>query len=69
MQPADVQWEAAAARIASTGANSPDGTNLDVVDPNSEMVAFISSRNLFEASVASRKTADQMKKKVIALKG
>jgi flagellar hook protein FlgE len=69
LQQADVQLEAAAARIASTGGNSPDSTNLDVVHLSAEMVALMSAQNLFDVNLATLKTTDQMQKSVVDLKG
>ena len=64
---ADVQLEAAATRIASAGANSPDGATLDVVDLSAEIVALISAGNLFDVNLATLKTADQMQKSLVDL--
>jgi flagellar hook protein FlgE len=68
LQQADAQLEAAAARIASAGANSPDGATLDVVDLSAEMVALMSAQNSFELNLATLKTADEMQKSLIDLK-
>ena len=69
LQQADTQLDAAAAaRIASASANSPDGAPVDVVDLSTEMVALMSARNLFDANLATLKTADQMQKSLIDLK-
>jgi flagellar hook protein FlgE len=62
---ADTQLEAAAARIASAGATSPDGANLDVVDLSNEMVALMSAQTLFEANLATLETAEQVQKSLI----
>ena len=69
LQPADVQLETAAVRIASAGSNSADGVNIDVVDLSAELVALMSARNMFDVNLATLKTADQMQKSVIDLKG
>ena len=69
LQQADVQLEAAAARIASVGANSTDGANIDVVDLSAEMIAIISARNMFDVNLVTLKAVDQMQKSVIDLKG
>ncbi len=66
---AETQLETAAARIASAGASSPDGVPLDVVDLSTEMVALMSAQNLFEANLATLKTAGQMQKSLVDLKG
>ena len=64
---ASAQLETAAARIASAGATSPDGSNLDVVDLSVEMVALMSAQTLFSANLATLKTADQMEKALVDL--
>jgi len=69
LQQASTQLEAAAAQIARAGANSPDGATLDVVDLSAEMVALMQAQNLFDANLATLKTADQMQKSLIDLKG
>ena len=66
---AETQLETAAARIASGGASSPDGASLDVVDLSAEMVALMSARNLFDINLATLKTADQIQKSLVDLKG
>ncbi len=66
LQQAEVQLETAAARIASAGAS--DGSNLDVVDLSTEMVALMSAQASFSANVATLKTADQMQKSLVDLK-
>jgi flagellar hook protein FlgE len=68
LQQAEVQLETAASRIASAGAASPDGANLDVVDLSSEMVALMSAQNQFAANLATLKTADQMQKALVDIK-
>ena len=68
LQQADFQLNTAAAKIASAGANTPDGANIDVVDLSAEMVALMSAQNLFEANLATLSTADQMQKSLIDLK-
>lgn len=65
LQQADAQLETAAARIASAGANAPDGVSLDTVDLSTEIVALMSAQNLFEANLATIKTADQMQKALV----
>ena len=68
LQQADAQLETAVATIASAGATSPDGTPLDVVDLSAELVALMTAHNLFEANLATIKTADQMQKALIDIK-
>jgi flagellar hook protein FlgE len=67
LQQAEVQLEAAASAIASGGATSANGSNLDVVDLSAEMVALMSAQTSFSANLATLKTADQMQKSVIDL--
>jgi len=64
---ASAQLDAAAAQIASAGAASPDGANLDTVDLSTQMVALMSAQTLFAANLATLKTADQMGKSLIDL--
>jgi hypothetical protein len=40
LQIADTQLDSAASRIAASGAQSPDGANLDVVDLSAAMIAL-----------------------------
>ena len=68
LQQADAQLEAAAAKIANAGATSPDGIPLDTVDLSIEMVALMSTQNLFEANLATIKTVDQMQKSLVDIK-
>ena len=65
LQQADLQLNTAAARIANAGANSANGANLDVVDFSAEMVALMSAQHLYDANLATLKTADQMQKNLI----
>jgi len=62
---AEVQLEAAATRLASTGAPSPDGANLDTVDISAEMVALLSAKNLFSVNLATLKVANEVQKNAI----
>jgi flagellar hook protein FlgE len=64
---AEVQLEAAATNLASAGAATPDGANLDVVDISKEMVALMSAKTLFALNISTLKTADQIQKSVIDL--
>lgn len=68
LQQANVQLETAAAKIASAGASSPDGTPVDIVDLSTELVALMTAQNLFEANLATIKTADQMQKALVDIK-
>ena len=67
LQQADTQLNAAAAKISSAGATSPDAANLDVVDLSAEMVALMSARAFFSVNLATLKAADQMQKSLIDL--
>jgi flagellar hook protein FlgE len=67
MDRASTQLEAAAANIASAGAASPDGANLDTVDLSTQMAALMSAQSLFAANLATLKTADQMQTSLINL--
>jgi len=64
---ASAQLDAAASQIASAGAASPDRANLDTADLSTQMVALTSAQTLFEADLATLKTADQMQKSLIDL--
>jgi hypothetical protein len=48
---ASAQLDAAAAGIASAGAASPDGANLDVVSLSEEVEALISAKTLYSADL------------------
>ena len=67
LQQADAQLNAAASKIASFGASSPDGTGLDSVDLSAEVVALMSARNHSEANLATLHTASEIQKNVIDL--
>jgi hypothetical protein len=66
LQQAEVQLERAASRIASTGAASPDGADLDP-DFSSEMVTLMTVQNDASVSLATLKTAAEIQKSVIDL--
>lgn len=68
LQQADAQLETAAAKIASAGATSPDGTPLDVVDLSADLVALMTAQHLFEANLPTLKTDNQMQKALIDIK-
>ena len=67
LQQADAQLESAAGKIASFGASSPDGANLDVVDLSAAVVALLSAKNLYAANLGSVKAADDAQKSAIDL--
>jgi flagellar hook protein FlgE len=67
LQQAEVQLNAAAAKLADAGGASRNGANLDVVDLSAEMVALMSARTFFSANLATLKTADRIQKSLIDL--
>lgn len=64
---ADAQLESAAAAIASAGALSPDGSNVDTVDIASEIVALAAAKNVVSVNLATLKVADQIQKQTVDL--
>jgi hypothetical protein len=64
---ASAQLDAAAAGIASAGAASPDGANLDIVSLSEEMVALMSAKTIYSANLSTLKAADQIQKSTIDL--
>ena len=69
LQQANVQLNTTAAQIASSGGTSPDEANPDVVDLSEEMVALTSAQILYEANLATLKTADQVEQNLVNLTG
>jgi len=69
LQQADLQLETAASAIASTGADSSNSGNLDVADLSAEMTALTSAQTLYDANLATLKTADQMEQNLVNLRG
>jgi hypothetical protein len=67
LQQAEAQLEKAATRIASVGAASPEGANLDTVVLSTEMVALMSARNQSSFSLSVLKTANEIQKNVLDL--
>jgi len=65
LQQADYQLQTAASQIAASA--SPDGASLDVVSLSAEAVALMSARNLYDANLATLKTANEMQKNVLDL--
>ena len=65
LEQGQVQLDKAAARLAGAGAVSPDGTNLDTVDLSAEMVALMSAKTQFSASLSILKTADEIQKNTL----
>ena len=68
LQQADVQLNGTSAKIASLGATSPNGANLDVADLSAEMVALMSAQSAFEVNLTTLKTVDEMRKSLLDLK-
>jgi flagellar hook protein FlgE len=67
LQQAELQLEKAAGGIASTEAQSSGGGNVDVVDLSTEMVALMCAQILYEANLATLKTADQVEQNLVSL--
>jgi hypothetical protein len=65
LQQAGAQLEQAAATIASFGASTPAGANLDVVDLSSAIIALSSAQTQSSLNISTLKVADQMQKSVI----
>jgi len=65
LQQADYQLQTATSQIPA--AASPDGASLDVVSLSVEAVALMSARNLYDANLATLKTANEMQKNVLDL--
>jgi flagellar hook protein FlgE len=64
---AEVQLEAAATGLATAGASSPSGANLDVVDLSAQIVALTSAQTAFAIDLATLKTANEIQKNLINL--
>jgi flagellar hook protein FlgE len=64
---AEVQLEAATTGLATAGAASPSGANLDVVDLSSQIVALTSAQTVFAIDLATLKTANQIQQNLINL--
>ena len=64
---ASAQLETAVAGIASAGAASPDGANLDTVSLSEEVVALMSAKTMYSANLSTLRTADQIQKSTIDL--
>jgi len=63
---AQVQLEAAAAGIASDGAQSGDAATVDL---STEVVALLSAKNQFSLGIATLKIADQTQQSALNLFG
>jgi flagellar hook protein FlgE len=66
LQQADVQLEAAAAGLASSGGNSASPA-VDTVGLPSQIVALTSAQTSYAVNVESLKTVDQVQKTLINL--
>jgi flagellar basal body rod protein FlgC len=68
LQQADAQLEAAAAAIANAGtassSNGPDVANLAA-----DMVSLTAAQTLYEANIATLRTADQLQQSLIDVTG
>ena len=69
LQQAEYQLNNAAAGIASAGTGSSSGDNVDTVDLSAEMTALTSAQILYEANLATLKTADQVEQNLVNLTG
>jgi flagellar hook protein FlgE len=67
LEQGQARLEQAATRLASAGADTPDGASLDTVDLSAEIVALMSAKNQFSADLSTLKTADQIQKNVLDL--
>lgn len=65
LQQADALLNAAAEAIANAGSSA--GGDLNVVNMAADIVSLTSAQTLFEANIATLKTADQMQKSLIDL--
>jgi len=69
LQQAEAQLNTAAAKIAGAGAASSDGASVDTADLSKEMVALTTTRASAEADLATLKTSDQVKQRLVDLTG
>jgi hypothetical protein len=65
---AEAQLEEAASGLASAGAASPSGANLDTVDLSTQILALLAAQNAVAINVATLKTVDQIQKNLIDIK-
>jgi flagellar hook protein FlgE len=65
LEQGQVQLEKAAIRLANAGAGSPDGASLDTVDLSAEIVALMSAKTQFSASLSILKTADDIQRNAL----
>jgi hypothetical protein len=64
---AEVQLSAAASTLASAGAASPNGANLDLANLSAEIVALSAAKTLVAVNLSALKTADQIQQSIINL--
>jgi len=64
---AEVQLNAAASTLATAGAVSPDGVNVDVANLSAEIVALNAAKTLVAVNLSALKTADQIQQSTINL--
>jgi flagellar hook protein FlgE len=64
---AEGQLDSAASALATAGAASPSGANLDVVDLSSQVVALTSAQTIFAINLDVLKSADQLQQNLINL--
>ena len=64
---AEVQLNAAASTLATAGAASPDGVNVDVANLSAEIAALNAAKTLVAVNLSALKTADQIQQSTINL--
>jgi hypothetical protein len=64
---AEVQLNAAASTLATAGAASPDGVNVDVANLSAEIAALNAAKTLVAVNLSVLKTADQIQQSTINL--
>ena len=67
LQQAEAQLQKVAAKLASYGASSPDGSNVDTVDLSAEMVAMIAAKNQAMVDLKTLDTAAEIQKSLVDL--
>jgi hypothetical protein len=64
---AEVQLNVAASTLATAGAVSPDGANVDVANLSAEIAALNAAKTLVAVNLSALKTADQIQQSTINL--
>lgn len=64
-QQAETQLQQAATSIASSGASTPGGANLDTVSMSTEVIALMSAQNQASVNLSTLKVADEIQKSTI----